>query len=144
MSSIQYGPYSPQEMDRIAQWVQAKSLKFEILRNDQEAKEGLMNDSQNVVRLADFRTGIYLAQIFYINIFDLPEDLKNQFEEKFSLPTESFASFNDQKKSAMPESDYDLKTKAWQHGQRQRSWATWLVVAILVSLFLGYFFKITI
>lgn len=129
---MEYGPYSPQEVDRIATWLNAKSISFQILRDDKEAKVSLMNDGLNALRLADLRTGIYLAQIFYILIESMSEADRQEFEQLFSLPVESFS--HPERFVVKPEDEVNLSTEAKQHEKLQRSWAWLLAAAMMISV----------
>lgn len=133
---MEYGPYSPQEIERIVLWLQTKGIGFEILRNDQDAKESLMNDGLNAVRLADLRTGVYLGQIFYVIPKDASPSIHREFSETFSRPEEQFAS--PEKFAHSEESDAGLTQSAAAHEQAQRSWAKWLAIALIISIVLGF------
>ncbi len=135
---IQYGPYSPQEVERAAVWLKAENIFFEIIRNDQEAKEALMNDGQNVVNLADLRTGIYLAQIFYINLKS-PDDLQRKnFEDKFCLKPEVF------KSALLNEADDQrlLQKDSRQNQIKKRSWAILLSGLLIIQVMVALYFII--
>ncbi|MBC7741894.1 MAG: hypothetical protein H7061_06840 [Bdellovibrionaceae bacterium] len=130
---IQYGPYSPQELDRASKWLQGHLIAFEIIRNDQDAKEALMNDGQNVVNLADLRTGIYLAQIFYINLKNPTEAQKKDFESRFTEKSESF--LHQGAGGVLSEGDEDLVAKASRKNHfKKRAWATILAAAIIIQI----------
>lgn len=137
---IQYGPYSPQEVDRITQWLKAHQLNFEIIRNDQEAKEALMNDGQNVVNLADLRTGIYLAQVFYINLKNCDETQKKKFEDLFCLKAEAYpASIPINESGSETDSDdQKLAFDSQVNHQKKRSWATFLSVLLILQIVIAF------
>jgi hypothetical protein len=133
---IQYGPYSPQEMDRASKWLQSQSIPFEIIRNDQDAKEALMNDGQNLVNLADLRTGIYLAQIFYINLKNPTDEHKKLFEEKFTAQPEYFQR---QPRLDGP-TDEALVVKGSQRQHlKKRFWATLLFLFIMFEIIIALY-----
>ena len=132
----QYGPYSPQELDRVSKWLQAQSIEFEIIRNDQEARESLMNDGQNLVNLADLRTGIYLAQIFYIVLPRVTDLQRNQFEQKFTLQSENFPK---QKVTDLVNDEADLRARSLKNQLKKRSWAIFLAFLIVVQILVVFY-----
>lgn len=135
-NGIQYGPYSPQEVERISAWLKENKVHFEIARDDQQAKESLMNDGQNLVSLAEFRTNIYLAQIYYITLIDANPEIEATFQEMFSLKPEK-SPFSDQ---ISLNDDQDLNVGKIKQQRKKRGWAIvlslYFVVPIVVSLIL--------
>lgn len=129
---MEYGPYSPQEVERIVAWLNKKAVSFQILRNDQDEKEALMNDGLNALRLADLRTGIYLGQIFYIVLNNAVPEVHKQFTELFSRPQESFA--HPERFQPSLEEENNLVADAYSHEKVQRSWAKWLVLAMMINV----------
>lgn len=136
---IQYGPYSPQDMDRVSQWLLAENIQFEILRNDQEAKEALMNDGQNIINLADLRTGIYLAQIFYLNLIKPSIKQKELFEEKFGLKAESFKAQNE---LPAEQGENQLANDSLKHQHKKRMWAITLAALLIIQIVIALYFII--
>lgn len=132
---IQYGPYSPQEVERISVWLKNNNVQFELIRNDQEAKEALMNDGQNVVSLAEFRTNVYLAQVFYVVLVVPAESTRKKFELLFTLKDEVFPS---SKRQVEAEDQLVVEGKL-KHQQKKRNWARVLsllyIVPILISVY---------
>ena len=135
-NTLQYGPYSPQEVDRVSSWLKEQNIQFEILRNDQEARESLMNDGQNVVNLADLRTGVYLAQIFYISLKNASESQKVQFENKFTPQNESFS-----KQTAVDlVSDQTIvHSRSIRHQYKKRSWAIFLAFLLISQILVAFY-----
>ena len=132
---IQYGPYSPQEVDRITIWLKQHHFKFELLRDDQEAKEALMNDGQNIVNLADLRTSIYLAQVFYVSLIDPADAEKKSFEELFCLKPEVFRNA----KVKTDNDDQRLALASQKNHRKKRSWATVLSLLLIVQVMLALY-----
>ncbi len=133
---IQYGPYSPQEVERISKWLKDNNIQFELIRNDQEAKEALMNDGQNVVSLAEFRTNVYLAQVFYVVLVASTESIRKQFERLFTLKDEVFPSSKKQ-----VESDDQLVTNGnLKHQQKKRNWARVLSLLYIVPILISFYY----
>ena len=133
---IQYGPYSPQEVDRITVWLKQQNLKFELIRNDQEAKEALMNDGQNLVNLADLRTGIYLAQVFYVNLLSPNESEKKSFEDLFCLKAEVYR----REKGVSAEDDQLLAKDSLRNQRKKRGWAILLSVLLILQVMVALYF----
>ncbi len=137
-NSIQYGPYSPQEIERIATWLQTQKIQFEIIRDDQEAKEALMNDGQNVVNLADLRTGIYLAQVFYVNLSQMTDVQQRNFENLYCLKAEVFKS----KSPLASNDDQQLADDSLKNQRKKRSWAIFLSVVLIIQIMIGFYLVI--
>ncbi len=132
----QYGPYSPQELDRASKWLQAQGIPFEIIRNDQEARESLMNDGQNLVNLADLRTGIYLAQIFYLAFPKATDLQRKSFEDRFNLKSESFPH---QKQVDLADDEAALHNSSLKNKFKKRGWASLLVALIVIQILIVLF-----
>jgi hypothetical protein len=71
---VQFGPFTPQELDSFVRELQLKNIPFEIQKEDAAEKKFKAIDFANVVNQVEFRTEQYLAQIFYITLArqDLP------------------------------------------------------------------------
>lgn len=136
---VQYGPYSPQEIDRISDWLKQNQIQFELIRNDQEAKEALMNDGQNVVSLVEFRTKVYLAQVFYVDLIDVDDVRKKIFEDQFALGEEVFPPARSQQEH----DDKELIVGKLKHQIKKRTWARVLsllyIVPIVISVYYLFF-----
>lgn len=85
---VQYGPFTPQEMDSFVRELQLKNIPFEIQKDDDAEKKFKAIDFANVVNQAEFRHEQYLAQIFYITFAkkDLPLVAKRL--EQLGFPTD--------------------------------------------------------
>lgn len=127
----QYGPYSPQELERATKWLQAQGIQFEIFRNDQEARESLMNDGINLVNLADLRTGIYLAQIFYLSLPQANESQHQEFKRQFTAAPETFPN---RKQSDVAEDESLLHANSLKNKFKKRGWAAVLAAALIVQI----------
>ena len=133
---IQYGPYSPQEIERISVWLKENNVSFELVRNDQEAKEALMNDGQNVVSLAEFRTNVYLAQVFYVALIGATESMRKKFEELFTLKAEVFPS----SKNQVVDEDRLVTEGKLKHQQKKRNWARVLSLLYIVPILISFYY----
>ena len=111
-----YGPYSPQELDRITAWLLSEKIEFEIEADRQSEKEAMMNDSFNVVSKAEFRTSVYLGQIFYVYLIDCNYTQMVNFEKKFTSQSEVLR----RPEQAEPTGTYDVGAQAEKHRQRVR------------------------
>ncbi len=133
---IQYGPYSPQEVERISVWLKENNVPFELVRNDQEAKEALMNDGQNVVSLAEFRTNVYLAQVFYVVLIGPTEIMQKKFEQLFTLKEEVFPS----SKREVEGEDQLVHEGNLKHQQKKRAWARVLSLLYIVPILISFYY----
>ncbi|MBC7371086.1 MAG: hypothetical protein H7326_05945 [Bdellovibrionaceae bacterium] len=86
--TVQFGPFTPQELDSLVRVLQLKNLPFEIQKEDDTEKKFKAIDFANIVKQVEFRTEQYLAQIFYITLArkDLPQ-ISGQLE-KLGFPTD--------------------------------------------------------
>lgn len=135
---IQYGPYSPQEVDQMVPWLQSQQIQFEIIRNDQEAKEALMNDGQNIVNLADLRTGIYLAQVFYMNLKAPNEAQKKSFEDRYCMKAEVYQS----NRTENSNDDQQVAIDSQRNHSKKRNWAIFLSVLMITPVVLNILYLI--
>ncbi len=65
---MKLGPFSPQELDEMAQLLIQKGVEFEVSFDEDEAQKDIQNSPENTLNLAEFRLKTYLAQHFYIDI----------------------------------------------------------------------------
>ncbi len=80
-SQIVFGPYTPQETDRLALSLQNQQIPFELQKDLEDEKKFTRQDFGNIVTRAEYRTQTYLAQIFY---FVIPPDRRGDFEKILS------------------------------------------------------------
>lgn len=80
----EFGPFTPQELERVVDWLQARSLEFKISKDQKTEDLFRMNDPQNLVN-ARFRTDVYLAQIFSVSIEGMSGEQEESFKKEFSL-----------------------------------------------------------
>lgn len=135
---IQYGPYSPQEVDQMVPWLQSQQIQFEIIRNDQEAKEALMNDGQNIVNLADLRTGIYLAQVFYMNLKAPNEAQKKSFEDRYCMKAEVYQS----KRPEVANDDQQVAIDSRRNHSKKRNWSILLSVLMITLVVINFYYLV--
>lgn len=80
----EFGPFTPQELEKVVDWLQSKNLKFEIGKDQQVENQFRINDGPNVVARAEFRTEVYLAQIFIVHVQQLSSEQTTEFHRLFN------------------------------------------------------------
>ena len=81
----EFGPFTPQELEKAVDWLQSKNLNFEISKDQKVEDLFRLNDGQNIVAQAEFRTEVYLAQIFNLKITDMTVEQVKEFQLLFSF-----------------------------------------------------------
>lgn len=81
----EFGPFTPQELESVVDWLQAEGLQFEISKDQRTEDLFRLNDGNNVVQQVEFRTQIYLAQIFSVKVVDMSVEQLSRFNKKFRL-----------------------------------------------------------
>jgi len=80
----EFGPFTPQELERVVDWLQAEQLEFKISKDQKTEDLFRTNDPQNLVN-ARFRTEVYLAQIFSVSVENMSGQQELSFKKEFSL-----------------------------------------------------------
>ncbi|AGH94606.1 hypothetical protein [Pseudobdellovibrio exovorus] len=80
---MMYGPYTPQECENVVSWLKDQNIKFEVLKDEDKEKEFRRSDGQNLVNQAHWRTEVFLAQVFYIQILQWSSEQESAFSQKF-------------------------------------------------------------
>ncbi|MGZ6447564.1 MAG: hypothetical protein ACXWRA_05990 [Pseudobdellovibrionaceae bacterium] len=72
--TVQFGPFTPQELDNLVRELQVKNIPFEIQKDEEAEKNFKNNNFANIVNQVSYRNEQYLGQIFYITLAkrDLP------------------------------------------------------------------------
>lgn len=135
---VQYGPYTPQEVERIVLWLQNQKIQFELIKDSETEKISLMNDGLNLVALAEWRTQVYLGQIYYVQIAFESDQLKQQFEQKFWAVIEQFKN-QIQSLQSEEEDQKKLHQSAVKQKNKQRVLALLLVLVIILFFLKSYF-----
>lgn len=65
---IEVGPFTPQELDKVCSELKKRQVAFEVLKDLAKEKEATMPDYQNLVLKAEYRTEVYLGQIFFLKL----------------------------------------------------------------------------
>lgn len=86
--TIQYGPFTPQELEAMVRELQAKNIPFEIAKDEAEEQKFRRIDYANLVKQADLRVEHYLAQVFYLTIAKSDVERVSVTLAKFGFPTE--------------------------------------------------------
>lgn len=133
--TVQFGPFTPQELDNLVRTLQLKNLPFEIQKEEDAEKRFKAIDFANIIKQVEFRTEQYLAQIFYITLArkDLPQ-VASQLQ-KLGFPTD------------LPEGTEELRTtdaeevfvraRAEKKNFDRRLIALIMVVGLLCFLFIS-------
>lgn len=125
---VQYGPFTPQEMDSFVRELQLKNIPFEIQKDEDTEKKFKAIDFANTVNQAEFRHEQYLAQIFYLTFAKKDLPLIADRLKQLGFPTE-LPEFPSELESD-PREDIVIKAKA-EKTRFNRRMLIWL-------LFLGY------
>lgn len=129
----EFGPFTPQELEKVVDWLQSENLKFEIGKDQQIENQFRINDGQNVVARAEFRTEVYLAQIFMVQVQQMTSQQTANFHRLFNMIEKIPARFA----QANPTEDAVDRMKNQQF--KKRVWATLAAVLmggpVLLTLF---------
>jgi len=133
MYQRKYGPFTPQELNSMLIWLEAKNITFEIIKDDQAEKQITDNSPSNMLSLAEFRTDAYLAQIFYIEIAFPDMALINLFQQNFIPSHESIPDWVNHIK------DVATKPLVLNQSNRKAFWARAIVLYLVLSSIIAYF-----
>jgi hypothetical protein len=84
-SSNEFGPFTPQELEKVVDWLKLKNLLFEIGKDQKAENAFKISDGQNIVHQAEFRTETYLAQIFTVQVQGMNSELVSEFHQLFRM-----------------------------------------------------------
>jgi hypothetical protein len=132
-----FGPFTPQELERFVAWLQDKKLVFEIVKDQAAENAFTINDGQNAVFRADLRTEVYLAQIFTVRVENLTTEQVGQINTDFKLLEEVPARFKTDEKVIPFESDTELKTRLKQSSRQKQQWAVIIFILMVIPLLFG-------
>jgi len=129
----EFGPFTPQELEKVVDWLQSKNLKFEIGKDQQVENQFRMNDGRNVVARAEFRTEVYLAQIFMVHVEQMTSQQTTDFHRLFNMIEKIPARFTQVTRAE------DAVDRMKKQQLKKRIWATIAAVImggpVLVTLF---------
>jgi hypothetical protein len=138
--TIQFGPFTPQELESLAREMQLKNIPFEITKDEDAEGEFKRIDYANVVNQVEFRTQQYMAQIFYITLAktDVPK-LSTQLEKLgfATLTTENPEELRVDSEAGVRE-DIFMKAQIEKKNFRRRQYAWLLILGLLCLMFLTY------
>jgi hypothetical protein len=131
---VQFGPFTPQELDSFVRELQLKNIPFEIQKEDEAEKKFKAIDFANVVNQVEYRTEQYLGQIFYITLArtDLPKVAQRL--EKLGFPTDIPADPTELKDS--DGSEVFMKAKIEKKNFNRRLTALVLIIGLLCLWFI--------
>lgn len=132
---MQYGPYTPQECKKVVDWLQNRNIKFEIIKDQEKENEYKSSDGSNIVKRAEFRTETFLAQIFYIEILEINENLSREFNKLFVAQVEVFPKSLIEKPETI-----DLNEAITKSIKTKRFWS-WVLLGLWILFFAGYYFN---
>ena len=87
MKTNEVGPFTPQEIDEVAQKLKAQGAAFEIMKDEESEKAQMKNDFGNVVKKAEYRLETYLGQVFYVRVTHEDFDKNKNYFAKFGMAT---------------------------------------------------------
>lgn len=138
--TVQYGPFTPQELDNFIHELQVKNIPFEIHKDESAEKKFKAIDFSNIVTQAEFRTEQYLAQIFYVTL--AKKDLVRVSDrlEMLGFPTDipDFTSAPPEELQNSHKDDVILRASAARNRFNRRMLAWFLMIGLLCLLFMVY------
>lgn len=135
--SVEIGPLTPQELDRICEILKRDRVSFEIYKDEETEKLETKSDFHNLVTKAEFRTESYLAQIFYLSLS--PEAVKrySHLWEKLGLSSGlSEAAEANELKVDSAEEWKQLQRKRLESARRKQ-----FVSALFLAIIIFYFIQ---
>lgn len=133
---IKYGPFTPQELEDPLQWLEKENVHVELIKDESIEKKFKGNDPSNILAVTEFRTQVYLAQIFYLDVQFQTLQKQQEFEKKFV-----------QKNEVIPiwvnkiANDLTTTKLADVNNQKKRFWATVLIVLWVGYMAFSYFHR---
>ena len=134
----QFGPFTPQDLERFISFLNTEGISFEIRKDEKAEREFALNDGQNAVTRADLRTEIYLAQIFYADIENLPADKVAQIQSKFGWSEEIPKRFRSDSQIVEFESEAQRAERLQRSTKLKRKWAAVLFLLIVIPMLISW------
>lgn len=135
-SHLEVGPFTPQELEEVCEALKSRGATFEILKDEQTEKQETRPDFANLVNKAEYRTEVYLGQIFYLRIgvaeFHRHEDLF----QKYGMATTT--------KEAPSELEATGMDEVHEEAQTQKLFQSWVargIVFLILVLWLWSYFN---
>ncbi|HEY8272370.1 MAG TPA: hypothetical protein VIG33_15875 [Pseudobdellovibrionaceae bacterium] len=137
---VQYGPLTPQELDKLVHELQLRNIPFEIQKDEEAEKKFKSNNFSNIVNQISYRNEQYLGQIFYITLAtkDLPRMEEHLKELGFPIDLPEFSG------ESPPELDNDerenvfVKARAEKTNFNRRMIAWIFLIGMLCMMFISY------
>lgn len=136
-NSVEIGPLTPQELDRICEILKRDKVSFEIYKDEETEKIETRDDFHNLVAKAEFRTESYLAQIYYLSLGPDAAKRYRHLWEKLGLASGI-------QESAETEELKVSSAEEWQKLRRdgeQASRRKYFVSSLLLALVIYYLIK---
>lgn len=134
----QFGPFTPQDLERFISYLTSEGLSFEIRKDEKAEREFALNDGQNAVTRADLRTEIYLAQIFYVDVDNLLPTQVAQIQSKFGWSEEVPKRFRSDNPVVEFESEAQREQRIKGSTMLKRKWATVLFLLIVIPMLISW------
>lgn len=134
--TVQYGPFTPQELNDFVRELQLKNIPFEIQKDEDAEKKFKSIDFGNVVNQVEYRTEQYLAQVFYITLARSDLAKVSARLQKLGFPTE-LPEFSKELESDDRE-DLVMKARSERKKFNRRLLAWFLLIGLGCLIFIGY------
>lgn len=132
-----FGPFTPQELERFVTWLTAKKYSFEIIKDQAAENAFTMNDGRNAVTRADLRTEVYLAQIFTVRVESLSAEQVHEINQHFKLIEVVPSRFQGDEKVIPFESESELNTRLAKSARQKRFWAAVIFIFMVIPMLVG-------
>lgn len=127
-----FGPFTPQELERFVTWLNLKKYPFDIIKDQAAERAFTANDGSNVLNRAEWRTEVYLAQIFTVRVEGLSPEQIDDINQHFKLIEDVPAQFRGNDKVIPFESEVELKARLEKSTQQKRFWAAIIFIVIVL------------
>lgn len=135
--TIDFGPFTPQELERFVTWLALKKYHYEIIKDEAAENAFTSNEGRNVVARADLRTEIYLAQIFTVRVDDLSPAQVQEINQHFKLIEDVPQQFKSDEKVIPFESEIERLDRLNKAVRQKRFWATVVIVLMVIPMLIG-------
>jgi len=132
-----YGPFNPQELDRIIKWLEKNRIDFELNKDDESESSFKDNGPMNMLALTKLRTEVYLAQIFYVEVKFIHLDQQVLFEKNLLNEAEVIPKWLSRLTEPM-----QSVNMAQNKLSRKNIWSLILLVIWVGALLVSYFWNV--
>ena len=137
LKQTDFGPFTPQELERFVIWLAAKKYLYEIIKDQAAENAFTMNDGRNAVTRADLRTEVYLAQIFTVRVEDLNAQQVHELSKHFKLIEDVPERFKGDEKVIPFESESELNSRLTKSARQKRFWAAIIFIFMVLPMLVG-------